>query len=273
MLVDYRKLDTFLHKINPRVSLLFVLGIIIASVVWTDPIIITAATIILVLLGFSCKFPWKQIGWFLKAALIASVLIIIIQGFSIDESLIKNEAYKGWALFFLNPAEKKTPFRLGGLMYGYASSMKIYMVVIAVGILGFTTDPAVIIQMLNHVPFASKHFVFIFSTAWRFIPQIQQQLFNLMDAQKTRGMELEKGKMMDRIKKIVPIITPLLSNALDISDQISLAMESRAFGSGNKNKFVKPASITPKVVAALLIEAALIALMIVAVSLWNFGVM
>lgn len=273
MLVEYRKLDTFLHRVNPRISLLFVLGIIIASVVWTDPIIITLVTVFLILLGFSCSFPWKQIGWFLKAAFIASAIIIIVQGFSIDESLIRNEVYKGNVLFYLIPSEKKFPFTLGGLMYGYSSSMKIYMVVIAVGILGFTADPAAIIQMLNRIPFASKHFVFIFSTAWRFIPQIRQQLINLTDAQKTRGMELEKGKLTDRIRNTIPVITPLLSNALSMSDQMALAMEARAFGSGNKNRFVKPESISFKVAVALLIEALLIILMLVAVKNWNFGVM
>ena len=272
MLVDYRKLDTFLHNLNPRISLMFVLGVIIASVVWTDPVVITVATLVMVALGFWCKFPWKQIGWFLKMALFASVFITIIQAFSIDESLIVNDMYKDVVLFYALPG-KKGAFSLGGFLYGYASSLKIYMVVIAVGILGFTVDPAVIIQMLNHIPFASKHFVFIFSTAWRFIPQIQQQLFNLMDAQKTRGMELEKGKMMERLKKVVPIITPLLSNALDISDQIALSMEARAFGSGNKNKFVKPNSMTPAVLAGVLLMAALIVLMIAAAALWNFGIM
>ena len=180
--------------------------------------------------------------------------------------------YKGWVLFYAMPG-KQMPFMLDGMLYGYASSLKIYLVVIAVGILGFTVDPAEIIQMLNHIPFASKHFVFIFSTAWRFIPQIQQQLFNLMDAQKTRGMDLDKGKLMDRLKKIVPIVTPLLSNALDISDQIALSMEARAFGSGNKNKFVKPASMTPSVLAIVLVEAAVIVLMMVAVGAWGFGIM
>ena len=29
MLVDYRKLDTFLHRLNPRISLMFVLGVIV----------------------------------------------------------------------------------------------------------------------------------------------------------------------------------------------------------------------------------------------------
>ena len=272
MLVDYRKLDTFLHRLNPRISLMFVLGVVIASIVWTDPIVITVATLGLVALGFACKFPWKQIGWFLKMALFASLLIIIIQGFSLDPSLVTKEMYKGWVLFYAMPG-KQMPFMLDGVLYGYASSLKIYLVVIAVGILGFTVDPAEIIQMLNHVPFASKHFVFIFSTAWRFIPQIQQQLFNLMDAQKTRGMDLDKGKLMERLKKIVPIVTPLLSNALDISDQIALSMEARAFGSGNKNKFVKPASMTPAVLAVVLVEAAVIVLMIVAVGAWGFGIM
>ena len=75
MLVDYRKLDTFMHRLNPRISLMFVLGVVIASIIWTDPIVITVATAGLVALGFACKFPWKQIDWFLKMALGASALI------------------------------------------------------------------------------------------------------------------------------------------------------------------------------------------------------
>lgn len=272
MLVDYRKLDTFMHHLNPRITLVFVLGVVIASVVWTDPVVITVATIALVALGFACKFPWREIGWFLKMALFASILIIIIQGFSIDKSLITKEIYQNWVIFYALPGNE-LPFTLGGVLYGYASSLKIYMVVIAVAIMGYTVDPSEIIQMLNRIPFASKHFVFIFSTAWRFIPQIKQSLFNLIDAQKTRGLELDKGKMTERLKKIIPIVTPLLGNSLDISDQIALAMEARAFGSGNKNKFAKPAEHTGIVYFAVVIEIALIVLMLVAASLWGFGIM
>ena len=41
----------------------------------------------------------------------------------------------------------------------------------------------------------------------------------------------------------------------------------------NKNKFVKPASMTPAVLAVVLVEAAVIVLMMVAVGAWGFGVM
>ena len=113
MLVDYRKLDTFMHRLNPRISLMFVLGVIIASIIWTDPIVITVATAGLVALGFACKFPWKQIGWFLKMALGASALIIIIQGFSLDPSLVTKDMYKGWVLFYALP-DKRGAFMLDG---------------------------------------------------------------------------------------------------------------------------------------------------------------
>ena len=95
------------------------------------------------------------------------------------------------------------------------------------------------------------------------------------DAPGTNRFEitLEKGKLIERLKKVIPIITPLLSNALDISDQIALSMEARAFGSGNKNKFVKPNSMNYGVAMGVIAILALIVLMIVAAGLWGFGIM
>ncbi len=271
MLVDYRKMDTFLHKLNPKVSLIGVLLVIVASIVWTDPIYCAALTLCTFFLGVSCKFPWKKIGWFLKFALVAAVFIVIIQAFTIDESLIKKDVYRNKALFCLLP-DGQLPFKLGGLLYGVAASLKIYMVVFAIGILGYTVPPSDFIQLLSRLPFASKQIIFIFSTAWRFIPIIQSQAFSLMDAQKTRGMELEKGKLMEKLKKMVSIITPLLSNSLEIGSDIALTMEARAFGSKNKGKFIKPMNMSGGARCAFWGMVLLIGLLIYA-SILGFGVM
>lgn len=239
MLVDYRKLDTFLHKLNPKVTLLYVLFVIVASIVWTDPVYCAALTGITALVASWARFPWKKIGWFLKFALVASLIIVVIQAFTLDESLLRQEMYKGKVLFYALPGQRGA-FKLGGLLYGIAASLKIYMVVFAIGTLGFTAAPSDLMQLLSRSRFASRQFIFIFSTAWRFIPIIQSQAFTLMDAQKTRGLELEKGNMLERLKKMVTIVTPLLSNALEIGSDIALTMEARAFGSKNQNKFIKP---------------------------------
>lgn len=270
MLVDYRKVDTPLHKANPKVTLLGTLVVIIASIVWTDPLYCTALCIVLVILGQIAKFPWKKISWFFKMIIIPVVFIVIIQGFTVDTSLLKS-VYKDYVLFYLLPSHRAA-FKLGGLLYGLAASFKIYMVVIAVAILGYTVSPSDIIQLISRIPFASKQFVFIFSTAWRFIPVIQNQIGNLMDAQKTRGMELEKGKLSEKIKKLVPIVTPLLSNSLEIGSQIALTMESRAFGTKGKSKFLKPLKLGLAAKFEFILLLVILALMIYTCTL-GYGVL
>lgn len=242
MLVDYRKCNTPLHKLSPHIILFGTLIVIIASVIWTDPVYCTIMFLLLLVLGQSAKFPWKKISWFFKMIIIPVIFIVVIQGFTLNTTLLK-ASYKNYALFYLFPGHRAA-FKLGGLLYGLAASLKIYMVVIAVAILGYTVSPSDIIQLISRLPFASKQFIFIFSTAWRFIPVIQKQIINLLDAQKTRGMELEKGKLSEKVKKLVPIVTPLLSNSLEIGDQIALTMESRAFGMLKKTKFIKKFKFT-----------------------------
>ena len=244
MLVDYRKCDTSLHKTNPKVILLGTLIVVIASVLWTHPVYCVAMLILLVFLGKIAKFPWSQIKWFFNIIIIPVVFITIIQGFTVNTSLLR-ASYKNDILFYLLP-NGRVPFKLGGLLYGLAASMKIYMVVVAVAILGYTVSPSDIIQLISRLRFASRQFIFIFSTAWKFIPIIKKQINHLLDAQKTRGMELEKGKLFERVKKLVPIVTPLLSNSLETGDQIALTMEARAFGTKTKNKFIKPLKFSLK---------------------------
>jgi energy-coupling factor transport system permease protein len=51
-----------------------------------------------------------------------------------------------------------------------------------------------------------------------------------MDAQKSRGLELEKGNPIARIKKFVPILVPLIINEVIRSGELAEAMESRGYG-------------------------------------------
>jgi energy-coupling factor transporter transmembrane protein EcfT len=88
------KLDTWFTVNNPKISMLFVLFCIVASIVWTNIIYLAILTLALYLIGVSCRFPWKQIAWFLQFALIASLLILIIQAFTSDDSLIKPDGSK-----------------------------------------------------------------------------------------------------------------------------------------------------------------------------------
>jgi energy-coupling factor transport system permease protein len=62
-----------------------------------------------------------------------------------------------------------------------------------------------------------------------------------MDAQRSRGLELDKGPILKRIKNYVPIITPLIIGSIRMAEELAIAIESRGFGYGERT-FLKEIS-------------------------------
>jgi energy-coupling factor transport system permease protein len=77
-------------------------------------------------------------------------------------------------------------------------------------------------------------FAFAFTTAVRFVPVLAEEAQTIMDAQKARGLELEKGNILKRIRNYIPILIPLIVSAIRRSMELAEAMESRAWGAVKK---------------------------------------
>jgi energy-coupling factor transport system permease protein len=84
----------------------------------------------------------------------------------------------------------------------------------------------------THVPY---EFVFAFTTAVRFVPVLAEEAQTIMDAQKARGLELERGNFLKKIRNYIPILIPLIVSAIRRSLELAEAMESRAWGA-TKNR-------------------------------------
>ncbi len=76
--------------------------------------------------------------------------------------------------------------------------------------------------------------VFTFTTAVRLVPTIAVDAQTVIDAQKSRGLELEKGNLMKRIRNFIPILIPLIVSAIRRSMELAEALESRGFNASNK---------------------------------------
>jgi energy-coupling factor transport system permease protein len=83
-------------------------------------------------------------------------------------------------------------------------------------------------------------FCFAFTTAVRFVPVLAEEAQTIIDAQKARGLELEKGNFLKRVRNYIPILIPLIISAIRRSLELAEAMESRAWGAVKKrtNLFV-----------------------------------
>jgi energy-coupling factor transport system permease protein len=74
-------------------------------------------------------------------------------------------------------------------------------------------------------PFA---FAFIVTTAMQFIPVLARKMQDVMDAQRARGIRLERD--LASVRNYSALFTPLLIQSFTLADQLAEAMEARGFG-------------------------------------------
>lgn len=116
----------------------------------------------------------------------------------------------------------------------FALTLRFIVLIESFSVFFLTTSPDHLGLALEqtHVPY---EFVFAFTTAVRFVPVLAEEAQTIMDAQKARGLELERGNFLRRIKNYIPILIPLIISAIRRSLELAEAMESRAWGA-TKNR-------------------------------------
>ena len=85
--------------------------------------------------------------------------------------------------------------------------------------------------------FTQKNLSFVESNLHRLIVEeleIAEEAQTIMDAQKARGLELERGNFIKKVKNYIPILIPLIVSAIRRSLELAEAMESRAWGATKK---------------------------------------
>jgi energy-coupling factor transport system permease protein len=127
-----------------------------------------------------------------------------------------------------------TPLGIGLIIYSMSLAFRFIVLMSSFSIFFLTTSPDDLSIALeqSHIPY---EFCFAFTTAIRFVPVLAAEAQTIIDAQKSRGLELEKGSFMKRVKNYIPILIPLIVGAIRRSLELAEAMESRAFGA-RKNR-------------------------------------
>lgn len=120
------------------------------------------------------------------------------------------------------------------LEYSLAMALRFLVLVESFSVFFLTTSPDHLSLALeqSHVPY---EFTFAFTTAVRFVPVLAEEAQTIMDAQKARGLELERGNFLKRVRNYIPILIPLIVSAIRRSLELAEAMESRGWGA-TKNR-------------------------------------
>ena len=71
---------------------------------------------------------------------------------------------------------------------------------------------------------------FALSLAFRLLPLFIATASTVAQAQKARGLDLESGGLVERVRKHIPLIVPVFIVGVRRADLLAMALESRGFG-------------------------------------------
>ncbi len=209
----FRKVYSPIHSLDPRVKFIYVLAIFVAAIIFWE--------LIPLLVLFLLQVPF--------------VLLARVQREWLRS--MKGAAFLALIIFFTNIIAKffseGNVFTLSSFENAVALTLRFVVLIESLSVLFITTSPDHLGLALEqtHVPY---EFVFAFTTAVRFVPVLAEEAQTIMDAQKARGLELERGNFLKRIRNYIPILIPLIVSAIRRSLELAEAMESRAWGATKK---------------------------------------
>lgn len=232
-LFSYNQLDTFVHKLSGLTKLVCFLLLTTTVMLTYDIRIILAILIFSYFLMNKAQIKFKQVK-----TMFIYVGIFLITNFIL--TFLFSPTY-GCDIYgtkhVLFPIFGRYEVTLEQLFYQCTKFLK-YLSVIPLGMIFFlTTNPSEFASSLNHIKVNYKVCTSL-SLTLRYFPDVQRDYHTISLAQQARGLEMSsKAKLMNRIKNIVTILTPLIFTTMDRIELITNAMELRGFGKGKKRSW------------------------------------
>jgi energy-coupling factor transport system permease protein len=215
--------DTFVHKLNPLVKMLFSVFVIIAGIINSDPLVLITLMAIPVVALMAAGMTRDVIRQG-RMLLVVFAVMLLITVLTVRSGEMYSLGGIGLATY-------------DGLLSGALISLRLGAMFFSFLLLVTTTRPGDLVNTLvSRVHFPMDYALMIMITM-RFIPTLQVEARKISEAQAVRGFKPAGLSDMSRI--IGPTITPLLSNSIGRAGSLGHVIELRGYRSTSKIKFTE----------------------------------
>jgi energy-coupling factor transport system permease protein len=228
----YRDRETAIHRLNPLVKLGWGGGLLVLSLLFDHPVYLLAGLLAVV---WTVKVAGTGRAW---AAVMQWCLWLGISIIVINALVSYHGTHVLLTAPFKLPVLGRPVITVEAIAYGAVMALKLAVIISAFAFINFTVHPDDFLAVLLKVKLPYKS-VLTTSLSARFMPCLLEDVNRISDAYRTRGVELDEGRVFSKLKNWAGIIMPLLANSLERAVQVAEAMESRAFGLGVKRTYYK----------------------------------
>ncbi len=207
----YTRQDTPIHNLDPRSKMMLSIALAVLSLLFLNivPLLLLLIFLLpLLLLAKSIK------RWARSMKGLSGLLIFII-------------------IFNTLLSSVENPFS-----YSIALSLRLITLMTSFSIFFLTVHPDELSQALIQMK-VKFEFAFAMSMAMRYVPTLGEEAYAIMDAQRARGVEMDKGNILRRIRNVIPIIVPLIIVSIRRALSVAESMESRAFGASDHRTYLE----------------------------------
>jgi len=100
---------------------------------------------------------------------------------------------------------------------------------------------------------------FTMTMAFRLVPVFVSSAVTVVQAQRCRGLDFDRGSPWQRVRRYVPVMVPVFMGALRRADQMAMTLDARGFQSGARRTVLEPYRVGAADVVATLALVALVA--------------
>lgn len=215
----YMDIDSPLHRLDPRTKLILMFISFAVAVMFMNLIVMGVLLILILIYGAS----GQVLG---NLARIRFVLVMI----TIISIIIWSVSFGGDTKVFI--------FSLEGIIYGVMIALKTNAMIVSGMIFLSSTKIEEIAGGLVKLKFPYRG-AFAFATAIRLVPMIVGTSYTIIQAQKSRGLDLDTGNLIQKIRKYMPLMIPAIISVIRNTNIFAMALESKGFGySKNRSSYL-----------------------------------
>ncbi len=218
--------NSVVHRLDPRTKLMVLVLYIAAlfvAVSWISYGVVLAFLAVSIAIS---KIPLKSILRGMKPLVMILIFTAVLNIFFTDGETV---LVSFWIV----------EITLEGLIRAFFMMIRILMLITGTFLLTYTTSPISLtdgleslLSPLKKIKVPVHELSMMMCIALRFIPTLIEETDKIMSAQKARGADFETGKLMERVKALVPILVPLFISAFRRADELATAMECRCYHGG-----------------------------------------
>jgi energy-coupling factor transport system permease protein len=157
-----------------------------------------------------------------------------------------------------------------GFLYGLAVIFKTLTLVLVLPVAIFTTEVNNMIVGMVRAKIPYK-LVFIFSSTIRFFPLLFEEIQTIIEAQRLRGLAMEKMGPVKRVRVYAKVAIPLILGAMVKSQQLEVVLQSKAFTGSSDRTYLHESILTPLDWSVIILFATLFVLAAVLYFTIGFG--